>query len=135
MDVERLGLLKARIHAWVAAQPDICAVVLVGSWARGQARPDSDVDLVVLVDEPDVRLKDTAWLAQIGAVEHVRVESYGAVTSLRVDFAEANLPQVEFGIAPERWARMSRTDPGTISVVRDGFSIWWDPEDRFHQRK
>ena len=29
-------------------------IILYGSEARGEARPDSDIDLLILVDEPDV---------------------------------------------------------------------------------
>jgi hypothetical protein len=32
-------------------QPDVLGVILFGSWARGNARPRSDVDLVVIVRE------------------------------------------------------------------------------------
>ena len=40
--------------------PDICGLALVGSWARGTARADSDVDLVVLTSHPDRYLADAA---------------------------------------------------------------------------
>lgn len=33
------------------ARPDVLGVVLFGSWARGNNRPDSDVDLVVILSE------------------------------------------------------------------------------------
>jgi predicted nucleotidyltransferase len=32
------------------ARPDVVGVLLFGSWARGDHRPDSDVDLVVIID-------------------------------------------------------------------------------------
>lgn len=33
------------------ARPDVLGVILFGSWARGNNRPDSDVDLVVILTE------------------------------------------------------------------------------------
>ena len=35
---------------WAARQEDIIGVAVVGSWARKNARMDSDVDLVILTD-------------------------------------------------------------------------------------
>jgi predicted nucleotidyltransferase len=36
---------------WAKAQPTIYAVALVGSHARGTARADSDIDLIVLTTD------------------------------------------------------------------------------------
>jgi predicted nucleotidyltransferase len=40
--------LRGRLAELLSAEPDIEAAWLVGSHARGQARPDSDVDVAVL---------------------------------------------------------------------------------------
>lgn len=44
---------------WASAQPDIVAVALVGSHARGTAKPTSDVDLVILTSCPQRYLQAT----------------------------------------------------------------------------
>ncbi|MBN1315772.1 MAG: nucleotidyltransferase domain-containing protein, partial [Anaerolineales bacterium] len=36
------------VVTWASAKPDIVAVALVGSHARGTSGPGSDVDLVIL---------------------------------------------------------------------------------------
>jgi predicted nucleotidyltransferase len=41
-----------QVVLWAAEHADIQAVALVGSYARGKPTPSSDVDLVLLVDEP-----------------------------------------------------------------------------------
>ncbi|MDF2435212.1 MAG: uncharacterized protein JWP44_4843, partial [Mucilaginibacter sp.] len=43
------------IAAWAAGHPEVLEVVLFGSRARGDHRPDSDVDLAVRAASPDNR--------------------------------------------------------------------------------
>jgi predicted nucleotidyltransferase len=50
------------VATWAQCQPGVGAVVLVGSYARGSARPDSDIDLVLLLDNPQAFLADTEWV-------------------------------------------------------------------------
>ncbi|MEI3491159.1 MAG: nucleotidyltransferase domain-containing protein [Blautia sp.] len=35
----------------------VCQIILYGSYARGDFRPDSDVDIMILVDMSDLELK------------------------------------------------------------------------------
>ena len=37
---------------WVSDQPDVQGVALVSSYARGAAKDESDIDLVILTDQP-----------------------------------------------------------------------------------
>jgi predicted nucleotidyltransferase len=60
------------------------AVALVGSHAAGRARPDSDVDLVVLVDDPGHLLGDRSWVGDLGGVAETTIEEWGAGVSRRV---------------------------------------------------
>jgi len=57
---EFLSAVKARLRATFADR--FCGVVLYGSEARGDARADSDVDLLVLLRGP-VHLGADAWTA------------------------------------------------------------------------
>jgi hypothetical protein len=50
------------VLAWATAQPKIRAVALVGSHARGAARQDSDIDLVLLVRYPQGFRANTTWI-------------------------------------------------------------------------
>lgn len=53
---------------------------LYGSEARGDVRPDSDIDLLILVDQPDVSLHDemaiTRPLYQIELQTGVQINSF-----------------------------------------------------------
>jgi len=110
---------------WASAQPDIVAVALVGSHARGTATEDSDIDLVMLVDQPGRYLEDIEWLRQFGSVERQQVECYGLVTSLRVWYAGGR--EVEYGITTRHWAAVP-LDEGTQQVINDGIKVLFERE-------
>lgn len=61
--------LAARLRHALAARPAIVCAWLFGSRARGGARPDSDIDIaVLLIDDPSGRLPDSA-IALAGELE------------------------------------------------------------------
>jgi predicted nucleotidyltransferase len=74
--------------AWSSARPDVQGVALVGSYARGAARDDSDIDLVLLTTQPRKYLDDPTWIGRFGTVEKQQLEDYGRLTSL---FERGNL--------------------------------------------
>ena len=49
-----------KISQWAEESPRIESVLLVGSWARGENRASSDIDLVVLTDAKEELLRDRA---------------------------------------------------------------------------
>jgi predicted nucleotidyltransferase len=108
------------VAQWASARPDIRGVALVGSHARGQAHEDSDIDLVLLVDDPEKYLRHPEWVEQFGGVTSKRVEYYGMVTSLRVWYNDGR--EVEYGITTPRWAA-EPLDEGTRRVTRDGMRV------------
>lgn len=114
------------VAAWAAARPDVVAVGLAGSWARGAARADSDVDLVLLTDVPERWIRADDWIpAAVGQdVMPVRTQAWGVLTERRVRLASGL--EVELGIVPREWAT-EPVDDGTARVVRDGFRVLHDP--------
>lgn len=44
-------LARAVIHAATALEADLIAVVAFGSWCRGEQTPDSDLDLLIVIEE------------------------------------------------------------------------------------
>jgi uncharacterized protein len=65
------------LRDWAAHQPTIAGVALVGSYARGEARPDSDIDVVLLCEEPHAFVAHTSWIHSFGAVERCLTEDWG----------------------------------------------------------
>jgi predicted nucleotidyltransferase len=110
----------SRVCAWAESEPAIAAVALVGSQARGTARPDSDVDLVILTHEPGAYLDDLAWTRLFGEPSRRTIEDWGMVTSVRVWYAGG--PEVEYGIAGADWGA-DPADEGTARVIREGIRI------------
>lgn len=117
----------AKVSSWATSQPDIAALALVGSHARGTASVSSDIDLVILVANPDIYLDDTAWAGAFGQVERQQLEEWGQVSSLRVWYADGR--EVEFGVTDLGWAA-NPIDEGTASVIAGGIQVLYE-RDRF----
>ncbi len=50
-----IDALLSTLAKWAAENSDILAVAIVGSYATGAARTDSDVDIVLIVVDPGTR--------------------------------------------------------------------------------
>jgi predicted nucleotidyltransferase len=121
-----VGSLLARAAAWADARDDVAAVALVGSWARGAERPDSDLDLVVLTDDPAGYLERDDWVDELQpGAELVATRDWGTIVERRIRLPSGL--EVEVGIGRPSWADTSPVDPGTRRVVRDGMQALYDP--------
>jgi uncharacterized protein len=109
---------------WTGSRLDVVGLVLVGSYARGRARMDSDVDLVLIVEDPHVLLDDTHWTQRFEAVESEERRDYGLVQSVFAKYASGI--EVEWGITDRRWLAIP-VDPDTARVVADGARVLYDP--------
>ena len=118
------GFLE-RITAWAAERDDVRAALLVGSHALGAARSDSDVDVVLLVDDPSRLLSEPGWAAGFGECREIRLERWGKVTSIRVFYADGQ--EVEFSVTGVDWVRPP-LDEGTARVLQAGFRPLYDPD-------
>ena len=113
------------VKQWAASETDIHAVALVGSYARGAAAPASDIDLVIIMDDPCRYLENTDWLQNFGIPEKQETEDYGLVTSLRAWFHDGK--EVEFGLTTPAWIS-SPLDEGTRKTIRDGMQVLFEQE-------
>ncbi len=91
------GILRIVVE-WAKAKQQIRGVALVGSYARNQARPGSDIDLVLLTEDPN-DFRNTASLTTIdwpgAGVYPTRWadEEYGAVRCHRLSLtSNSKLP-------------------------------------------
>lgn len=131
---ERLLELIAK---WATARRDISGVALVGSHARGSARADSDIDLVLLTAIPETFRAEESWVGDIDwSAEGThpatwRDEDYGNVWSRRIWLSSG--AELEISFAPLSWADINPLDAGTRRVISGGCRILHDP-DRFLER-
>jgi len=122
--------LRSAVTRWATGQADVRAVVLVGSHARGDARPDSDIDLVILCTDPAKYLRALTWLSTFGAVQSTEIEDWGEVQSVRAFYSDGL--EVEFGLTSDDWATCS-LDTGTLEVLAGGAMILLDRDGRLAQ--
>jgi len=108
---------------WASTQTDILAVALVGSYARNAAREDSDVDLVIITEDPQKYLTLTAWTDAFSIAAKQQIKDYGMLTSLRVWY-ESGL-EVEYGFTTPTWAQIP-LDEGTKEVIEGGLRILFE---------
>jgi aminoglycoside 6-adenylyltransferase len=64
----RMELMAAAVTDWAAERDDVAALVLVGSQARGDVPADrwSDLDLILLLDDPSPYTEESAWIREFG---------------------------------------------------------------------
>jgi predicted nucleotidyltransferase len=110
--------------SWATAQADIEGVALVGSYARGAATEDSDVDLMILTFERAKYLENQDWLSLFGEIEQSTNETWGAVKTIRATYKTS--PEIEYNFSTPSWAAIP-VDAGTRRVVNDGMKILFDP--------
>jgi hypothetical protein len=123
--------LISKVTLWAQRDQRVLAAGVCGSHARGEARPDSDIDFCILTADPASLLDDRAWIESFGANARVAgpVEDYNLVQSLRVFYGTT---EAEFGITDLTWARPP-IDPETASVINNGLRIFYDPDGRLRE--
>lgn len=122
MDLSAESLIDS-VRNSAEVSEDIRALAVVGSHARGEARPDFDVDLIVICSDPTRYVSDTKWVSAFGELRELSFEDWGLVQSLRVFYR--NGPEVEFGITGSEWIAIP-PDRGTAEVVGNGCTILLD---------
>jgi predicted nucleotidyltransferase len=122
---QEVEALIGTIRAWVRGRSDVLAAAMVGSWARGEARMDSDVDVVLLTEDAAPFIDADGWARELGAVSIIRTQRWGVLTERRLALKSGLV--VDVGLAAPSWASTSPLDPGTVRVVAGGLVPLHDP--------
>lgn len=128
---ETNGLIEV-IQMLVKGRDDLRAMAVCGSWARGNPRPDSDLDVLIIAQDQGSLRRNQKWIGELKYsdagfryVDHESVQ-YGPVWSAHIKLEpEADL---ELTFAGENWTSVHPLDPGTRRVVTDGFKILVDKD-------
>jgi uncharacterized protein len=132
LNSEKVNLILEEVTQWASGRTDIAAAALVGSWARGAARIDSDIDLMFLAANPASFRQHEEWVNEIqwavvdAEIDEWEDKDYGVIWSRHIHLN--NEIQIEFGFGFPSWASVDPVDTGTFRVMNDGCSILYDPE-------
>ena len=123
LEVERL---IGAVREWSGGRPDVRAVGLVGSWARGEASAESDVDLVLLAEDPAAYTESDEWALELGAAGVVATRPWGVVVERRLQLAGGL--EVDVAVGALSWAATAPLDEGTARVAGAGLVALHDPD-------
>ena len=120
----RIASFVEAVRTWAAARPDVLGLALVGSYARGKATPESDVDLLFLVENVEHFLRDMRWTQSLGDPTRMETEAWGNLSSVRIWYQDGL--EVEFSVARKGWAGLP-LDPGSAQILRERTVALLDP--------
>jgi uncharacterized protein len=129
MEAAQANALTTIVAQWAILHDDIRGMARAGSWARGNPRPASDLDLLLLTDLAE-SYRNRAWLREIDfrkagfRLRSIENAIYGVVWSAHLHLTPA--ADVELTFAKCTWASVEPVDNGTRIVVQDAFQIIFD---------
>lgn len=104
------------------------SIIIVGSYARGTNKENSDLDVVIITSDKSGMIANQDYTQNFGEVNKQQTEYYGACTSVRAWYRDGK--EVEFGIVEPSWISMP-LDSGTYKVLSDGYKIIIDKKRYF----
>lgn len=117
--------IASRVRQLTDLQEGVQAAIVVGSYAYGRPRMDSDIDIVLALADRSRWVSDDAWVAELleEPFQPLREQDWGPLRERR--FQTASGFEVEFGLVTSEWFA-APVDPGTARVLSDGCQILTD---------
>ena len=138
MDIYLIDSILETVANWAETRSEILALALVGSYARGEAKPDSDIDLMVITSNTEFFRQNHDWMHEINwesinyKILTFNDAQYGVVWSRHIYLSslnnEFNNIKVEVSFGLPTWASVNPIDSGTFAVVSRGCKIVYDPQ-------
>lgn len=104
------------------------SILIVGSYARGTNKENSDLDIVIITSNKSDMITKQDFTQEFGEVYKQQTEYYGACTSVRAWYSDGK--EVEFGIVEPSWVAIP-LDTGTYQVLSDGYKLIVDKKRYF----
>jgi predicted nucleotidyltransferase len=129
--------LVAFVRSLVLGRDDFRAMAVCGSWARGDARSDSDLDILILASDPIRIRRRQNWLRDLPystagfRYRSHQTATYGVVWSAHIELTPD--AELELSFAFPNWADTSPIDEGTYVCVSGGFRIEADKDQALHR--
>ena len=120
-------LLEAAVADWADEREDVLAVLVVGSQARSELPADrwSDLDLVLVLDDPTRYLEDASWLAEFGTPVLTFLEPTLEGSRERRVLYESG-EDVDFVLLGRSAVDRLRTTPGAAELLARGYRVLVD---------
>jgi len=132
MNIHEFSRVFESVKRWAERSGTVVALGLAGSWARGNARADSDIDFVILTEDPSLFRENAEWLDEIAWQETGLVllrwndEDWGNIWCRRAYFEPS--AEIEFNFGTPAWASIKPPAEGARRIVIDGFKIAVDKQ-------
>jgi uncharacterized protein len=124
--VEEVEDLLERAVRWARGRSEIVALAVIGSWARGEATDDSDLDLLLLTDVPGNYVeRDDLLLSGFVMARITGTRPSGGLTERRLGFSSGL--EVEVDVGAPAWAGVDPLDDAAATVAAEGMLVLWDP--------
>ena len=137
MSPETAEILTTIFSRWVQHSAGLRGLAVIGSWARGDPRPESDLDLLIVAADPEHYRLGLSWTGTIGlaaagfTIVAQETAQYGAVFSYH--FKLSPKADVELSFAARSWAATNPIDTGTLRVARAGLAVIVDKDELFRR--
>ena len=124
--IREVETFTTTLQEWATERRDVGAAASAARGRPMRESEDSDVDVVLLTDNPSIYLEGKDWIAGLApSAELLRTGEWGMIEERRL-LLPSGL-EIEVGIGPPSWANTAPVDPGTCAVVRDGLTSVFDP--------
>jgi len=97
----------------------VTSYVMGGSLVRGEMKKESDVDVIVIIDDTDVkRMSRFELLEKLRGIIHSYISEAMAIAGTKVDF------NVQVWLLTDFWERVKDAEPVAFTFIRDGIPLY-----------